>query len=191
MQFKRKGSLIMWEALASVVRVFLEKYLIQTVVSIVAGICTLLFLPEKYLWMTEKIGKVPFVILISGVVFLALCLLMYLYNRITNYKMRVNMIITRNKERIRESEKDINDFMTFFDGVPEDERELIVNLIKNNNTPLKQKGIRYSIGKQSVYDTNVIVKTQNKDGSNLIKINPLVFDKIKEIYEKHGSISHF
>ena len=181
----------MWEALASVVRVFLEKYLIQTVVSIVAGICTLLFLPEKYLWMTEKIGKVPFVILISGVVFLALCLLMYLYNRITNYKMRVNMIITRNKERIRESEKDINDFMTFFDGVPEDERELIVNLIKNNNTPMKQKSIRYSIGKQSVYDTNVIVKTQNKDGSNLIKINPLVFDKIKEIYEKHGSISHF
>jgi len=181
----------MWDALASIVKIFLEKYLIQTVVSIVVGICTLLFLPDKYLWMTEKIGKVPFVILISGVVFLALCLLIYLYNRITNYKMRVNMIIARNKEEIRESEKDIDEFMTFFDGVPADEREMIIELINNNNTPIRTPNMRYSMGRQSIYDTKIIVKTQNKDGSNLIKINPLIFYKIKEIYEKHGSVSHF
>lgn len=59
----------MWEAIASVLKIFLEKYLIPTVISVVGGILALLYLPEEYSWMTEKIGKVTIVILVAGLIF--------------------------------------------------------------------------------------------------------------------------
>lgn len=181
----------MWEAIASILKIFLEKYFIPTVISVIGGIITLLYLPDKYLWMTNKIGKVPFVILATGIIFLIVYLIIGIRNRINNYKTNLYLTRNANEQKIRDSEKDVDDFMTYLDGVSEEERELVIKLIKNNNTPIVQKSLRYNIARQSIYDTKMVVTTKNKDGSNLIKINPLIFSQIKEIYEKHGSISHF
>ena len=105
--------------------------------------------------------------------------------------MKIYCVIDNKKQEIRDSEKDIDTFMSFFDGVSPDERELVVKLIKSNNTPIEQRGLRCNNGRNSIFSTNFIVKTQNKNGSYLIKINPLVFYKAKEVYEKYGAISHF
>lgn len=181
----------MWEAIASILKVFLEKYFIPTVISVVGGILTLLYLPEEYLWMTDKIGKVAFVILVAGLIFLMLSFLIHIFKSINEYKFRYNRLIDNKKQEIRDSEKDIDSFMSFFDGVSPDERELVVKLIKSNNTPIEQYGFRFNNGGKSIFNTNFIVKTQNKNGSYSIKINPFIFYKVKEVYEKHGSISHF
>lgn len=181
----------MWEAIASILKVFLEKYFIPTIISVVGAILTLLYLPDKYSWTTDKIGTVGFVILIAGVIFLFLSLLIHIFKSINEYKFRHSMIIDSQKQDIRDSEKDIDTFMSFFDGVSPDERELVVKLIKSNNTPIEQRGLRYSIGRESIFNTDFIVKTQNKKGGYLIKINPRIFYKVKEVYEKYGTISHF
>lgn len=141
--------------------------------------------------MTEKIGKVAFVILVAGIAFLVLTLVIHIFKSINEYKFRHSMIINGKKQEIRDSEKDVDNFMSFFDGVSPDERELVVKLIKSNNTPIEQYGFRCNNGRESIFDTNFIVKTQNKNGSYSIKINPLIFYKVKEVYEKYGSISHF
>lgn len=181
----------MWEALASIIKIFLDKYFIPTVISIVGSIFTLLVLPEKFSWMIDKIGKLPFLILVAGIIFLTVYLLISICKIINNYKTNLYLTSNANEQKIRDSENDIDGFMTYLDGVSEEERELLVKLIKNDNTPIVQKGISYNIGRPSIFDTKLIVKTQNKDGTKLVKINPLIFYKIKEIYEKYGSISHF
>ena len=181
----------MWESLASILKFFLEKRLFSTVISVVCGILALLYLPEEYSWMLEKIGKFAFVALVAGIVFLILSFVIHVFKSINEYKFRHSMLIDNKKQEIRDSEKDIDTFMSFFDGVSPDERELVVKLIKSNNTPIEQRGLRCNNGRNSIFSTNFIVKTQNKNGSYLIKINPLVFYKAKEVYEKYGAISHF
>lgn len=181
----------MWEALASIIKFFLDKYFISTVISIVGSIFTLLVLPQKYSWMTDKIGKLPFAIFVAGIIFLIVYLFISIRKRINNYKTNIYLTSSANEQKMRDSENDIDSFMTYLDGVSEEERDLLVKLIKNNNTPIVPKGISYNIGRPSIYDTNLMVKTQNRDGTKLVKINPRVFYKIKEIYESYGSISHF
>lgn len=56
------------DSIGEALKIFLEKHLVPTVISVVAAIVALLVLPTDY-WMIEKIGKTLFFFLVAGVVF--------------------------------------------------------------------------------------------------------------------------
>ena len=47
----------MWEALGNSIKAFIEKDLVPSIISLAAGIITVLILPEDN-WMVEKVGTV-------------------------------------------------------------------------------------------------------------------------------------
>ena len=65
--------------LVEALKIFLEKHLVPTVISVVAAIIALLKLPTDY-WMIEKIGKRLFFFLVAGIVFLFIQFLILLWN---------------------------------------------------------------------------------------------------------------
>ena len=60
----------MWEALGNSIKAFIEKDLVPSIISLAAGIITVLILPEDN-WMVEKVGTVWI-----GVLAFALCFLL-------------------------------------------------------------------------------------------------------------------
>ena len=68
----------MWEAIGQAIKTFVEKHLIPTVISVVVAISSFLILPSDY-WMIERVGKVPFALLIAGISFLTIQLLIFFF----------------------------------------------------------------------------------------------------------------
>ena len=56
--------------------------------------------------------------------------------------------------------------------------------------PIVESGYK-SYSPESIYSTNLVVKTENSNGSRSIKLNESFYKEMKEIYEEHGGISHF
>ena len=75
------------DSIGEALKVFLEKHLVPTVISVVAAIVALLVLPTDY-WMIEKIGKTLFFFLVAGVVFLAIQVFVLLWKGIQHLKHR-------------------------------------------------------------------------------------------------------
>ena len=70
----------MWEAIGQAIKTFVEKHLIPTVISVVVAITSFLIFPPDY-WMIERVGKVPFALLVAGITFLVIQLLIFFFER--------------------------------------------------------------------------------------------------------------
>lgn len=74
----------MWEAIGQAIKTFVEKHLIPTVISVVIAISSFLILPTDF-WMIERIGKVPFALLVAGIAFLIIQLLIFFFRKIRGW----------------------------------------------------------------------------------------------------------
>ena len=210
----------MWEAIASVLKIFLEKYLIPTVISVVGGILALLYLPEEYSWMTEKIGKVTIVILVAGLIFLLIEFIFLICKIGRKIYSKLNMIKSNNKYKIENEKQVIEALWKNVESLSADDRELLIEFIENGNNPIERSsGIRYSF--VSLLNSKWVVSIEEykedeklefvlseKSKGKSIAVNPAVFyggkttvKKYKlndEIYkllkysmDKYGKITHF
>lgn len=210
----------MWEAIASVLKIFLEKYLIPTVISVVGGILALLYLPEEYSWMTEKIGKVTIVILVAGLIFLLIEFIFLICKIGRKIYSKLNMIKSNNKYKIENEKQVIEALWKNVESLSADDRELLIEFIENGNNPIERSsGIRYSF--DSLLNSKWVVSIEEykedeklefvlseKSKGKSIAVNPAVFyggkttvKKYKlndEIYkllkysmDKYGKITHF
>ena len=87
----------MWNAIGEAIKLFFEKHLIPTTISIVSAIAAYLVLPVNY-WMVEKLGKVWFLIFATGVAFLTIQLLIAVAKCIRHLLYRANL--TRENEEL-------------------------------------------------------------------------------------------
>lgn len=210
----------MWEAIASVLKIFLEKYLIPTVISVVGGILALLYLPEEYSWMTEKIGKVTIVILVAGLIFLLIEFIFLICKIGRKIYSKLNMIKSNNKYKIENEKQVIEALWKNVESLSADDRELLIEFIENGNNPIERpSGIRYSF--DSLLNSKWVVSIEEykedeklefvlseKSKGKSIAVNPAVFYRGKttvkkyklndEIYkllkysmDKYGKITHF
>ena len=74
----------MWEALGQAIKTFVEKHLIPTVISVVVAISSFLILPSDF-WMIERVGKLPFALLVAGVAFLIIQLIIFFFLKIRRW----------------------------------------------------------------------------------------------------------
>ena len=82
----------MWEAIGQAIKTFVEKHLIPTVISVIIAISSFLILPTDF-WMIERIGKVPFALLVAGIAFLIIQLLkIYLFLRFMTITPKIVLV---------------------------------------------------------------------------------------------------
>lgn len=183
----------MWETLGTVIKVFVEKHLIPTITSLIISIVIFLLTPEDS-EVLLKLGKLLYIIFIAGIVFLVIELIR---NVIFNIIKGVYHIENKNqydKQQEIETEDAIDNLFTYVDGLVPEERDLILSLVKNNNQPITENvnSLRlYESTHGSIYNTNHIVSTINRDGTKKIKLNDKFYQIVKEVYQRTGHISHF
>lgn len=179
----------MWEAIGEALKIFLEKHFIPTIISTVMAIIALLLVPTDY-WMIEKVGKKLFLLLVAGSVFLGIKLLGVgkAWLEEAKYKARIERETKqRNAQEMEEAERT---YLSFVDSLPPEDRDLIMEFIKNGNRPVVQHGY-YGWNLNSIHQTKVIISTETRDGNKLLKLDERFYKAIKAIYERRGSISHF
>lgn len=179
----------MWDAVGESLKVFFEKHLIPTVIAIVSAIIAVLMLPSDF-WMIEKIGKTGFVVLVAGVVFLIIQILILIWKGTRELRYRAYISSESSKYKARESEETFEEWLSFMDNLPPEERELIISFIKSGNKPITEHGYIWR-NPESIYNSNLIVKTKTANGATMIKLNDKAFRVLKAIYDDRGSISHF
>lgn len=181
----------MFDGLGEALKVFLEKHLMPTVISIVTAIIALLALPQDY-WMIEKIEKHLFFVLIAGLVFVAIQCLVHLWKIIKQMKRSINNSKEYMEMKAREIQENLDKWLSFGDKLPPEDRELVRQFLRTGNKPIVEKRASYRIYKDnSIYNTNAIVTTTNSDGDRLIKLDDRFYETMTRIYEDRGSISHF
>ena len=203
----------MWEALGNSIKAFIEKDLVPSIISLAAGIITVLILPEDN-WMVEKVGTVWI-----GVLAFALCFLLVKLLVVIAKFVKKRAIKRANKqydlERDKEEEKEaIEKLWQSVDALSPGDRQTLKLLIENNNTPIEESsGCFYDFG--SLFMSNWIVSTtvpyefEDQDnqpvlnsngipianfmnhGKKLYKLKDDVFQMLKYSKEKYGKISNF
>ena len=105
---------------ADVIKIFIEKHLIPSVISIAGAIITLLMLPEDN-WVVVKIGKMSVGILAFCICFLIIQFVAIIINGIKKAISNVNEFNYRMKQNEIENREAINQINDFVDQLtPED-----------------------------------------------------------------------
>ncbi len=206
----------MWSAITEFCKVFAEKHLVPSVISVVGAIAALLFLPSDY-WMITKVGKFLFFFFAAGVVFLVIKLLMWLWQKIRAWFGKKEDKQYYNHRASKQEKMDMEELWTAVDSFGPDDRKLLKEFLDSNNTPIERpSGTRY-FGK-SLLASNWVVSTEEYGeeeqtiilsdhlkgkaipvgslgiGKPLVvkyKLRDEIFTALKYSKEKYGKISHF
>lgn len=140
--------------------------------------------------MIEKVGIGAFRVLIFCVSFLILQLIQFLHNQI-----EIKVINTESEEKSIDCESDedkvaIEKLRTLADKFSYKDREMIIELITNNNEPILANKYRpYSCG--IIKDDHYFYSTKDAYGKEYIKLTDGCFNVYKYIYNKYNMIGHF
>ena len=126
----------MWETIGKALKVVFEKQLIPAVISVVAAIGVLLFLPADY-WAITKLGKPLFLMFVAGGVFLLLNLIIYLVRKCGYFHAaRKSAKENQQYEKAKELEK-MRELWRNVDGLSPENRNLVKEFLKTDNKPIK------------------------------------------------------
>ena len=120
---------------ADVIKIFIEKHLIPSVISIAGAIITLLMLPEDN-WVVVKIGKMSVGILAFCICFLIIQFVAIIINGIKKAISNVNEFNYRMKQNEIENREAINQINDFVDQLTPEDKEILITFIKNGNKTL-------------------------------------------------------
>lgn len=153
----------MWESLGDVIKVFFDKHLIPTILSLVLGTVVLLITPKDF-WILMELTKAWFWLFVSGCIFLIIQLVIYLYSKWKDWRYSNYLEAKRKTAQEQEKEERIRDLWDYIDTLSTEDREYVKRFLKNENQPIIINGIvHYSYGrflaskhvrKQEVWDGN-------------------------------------
>ena len=179
----------MWSAIGESLKVFVEKHLIPTVISIVAAILAFLMLPDNN-WVVEKLGKSWFLIFIAGIVFLVIQMLIAIVKGVHHLCCKADLAHQCRENERKKGQEAEEKWLSFGDKLSPDDRALVIRLLENENDPEIECGHVWH-SPDSVYATNLLIKTEGHGGFTLYKLDEKAYQALKALYEQRGSISHF
>lgn len=157
-EFRLWRNKYMWDAIGQAIKTFVEKHLIPTVISAVISIASFLVLPTDY-WMITKIGKVPFALLVAGIVFLSVQFIMFCFGKITRQCAKRASKEHHNQSDIKLEKEAMEKLWSEVDALSPDDRKALKEFIASGNAPIeKSSGSRY-FG-NSLFNSNWIVSTE-------------------------------
>ena len=123
------------EAFSEAIKVFAEKHLVPSIISLVSGAVIYLFTPDD-LWVIEKITKLGYWLLVSGCVFLLIQLLMKIRKGVSerkSYKSLKKSNEQYNREKAEENARKIWDYV---DSLPPEDHQFLEYFLESGNRPL-------------------------------------------------------
>jgi hypothetical protein len=117
---------------ADVIKIFIEKDLIPSVISIAGALITLLIMPEEN-WIIVKIGKLSVSVLSFCICFLAIQLFVKIISGMKKAASNVNEFNYRMKRNEIENQEAINQINEFVDQLAPEDKEILLTFIKNGN----------------------------------------------------------
>lgn len=117
---------------ADVIKLFIEKHLIPSVISITGAIITLLIMPEDN-WIIVKIGRLSVGILAFCICFLVIQLMIKIVKGIKKGISNVNEFNDRLKQNESENQETINQLNEFVDQLTPEDKNILITFIKNGN----------------------------------------------------------
>ena len=208
----------MWEAIGQAIKTFVEKHLIPTVISVVVAITSFLILPSDY-WMIERVGKVPFALLVAGITFLVIQLLIFFFRKICGWISNKSAEEYRFQNNIKLEKEALEKLWSSVDAFNQDERKILRNFIESENAPIERSSGIHHYG-NSLFNSDWLVSTEEYreaepvsfklpehkgtlvfknsfDTGNtrtVVKIYKLredIYGVLKYSMDKYGKISHF
>lgn len=120
------------ENLSAVLKIFIEKHLIPTIISIAGAITTLLFISEDNS-VIHKIGKVLFIILAFCLYFLLVQFFMQVVNIVKKIFSSISYSNYRIKEKNKKTQEAIESINEFVDKLSPEDKKTLVTFVKNRN----------------------------------------------------------
>lgn len=206
----------MWGAITEFCKVFAEKHLIPSVISFTGTIALFLFLPKDY-WMITKLGKFLFFILSSGLIFLAIQLIVFCYNKIVECKYGHEQKERYIHSALKNEKNDMESLWTVVDKFNPDDRKLLKKFLESENAPIERSSGYHYFG-NSLLASDWVVSTEEYGeeeppivlsehlkgramplcsmgaGRSIVvkyKLRDDIFSFLKYSSEKYGKISHF
>ena len=207
----------MWEALGQAIKTFVEKHLIPTVISAVLAISSFLILPSDF-WMIERVGKLPFALLVAGVAFLIIQLIIFFFLKIRRWNSNKAAEEYRFQSDVKLEKEVLERLWSSVDAFNQDDRKVLREFLESQNAPIERSSGTHYYG-NSLFNSDWLVSTEEYRETEPISFNPPktkgvvtfnVFDtyttrtvvtkyKLREdIYnalrhsmDKYGKISHF
>lgn len=130
--YDRKLMGVFMEKLADVLKIFIEKHLFPTIISIAGSIISLLYITENN-WILLKIGKTLFLILSFCIFFI----IVQLFLRVIKVMWaEFNRLKKRIKQQKDDQEDMIENINELVDRLCPEDKALLVSFLKNGNKPL-------------------------------------------------------
>ena len=174
-----------WKAL----EVFFNKHLTATILSIVITLIINLFLPNDY-WMINKLGLNIFRVFIFCLCFTLIKFIVWLVNKIKAIFVRCNRKKENKRKEIQEEEENVQEWRNAVDNMSYQDREAIMKLIKTKNIPIQNVNFSF-YDYNSIYKTQLVHKTKDKNGIEMVKLTDEGYEMFSYIYEKYGTIGNF
>jgi hypothetical protein len=205
------------EKLADVLKLFLEKYFVTTLISITTSILIVATKPNILL-ISEKTNEILYFILMFCLVFLIVLLIRKAHKTIYSIIEHLKAKEQHQEYVETENRKALETLWTFVDKLSIPDKKALFNFLCTNNTPIESSATY--LGDSIFNNSNIMYETivesvqeepyhsitnPKKPGSNYIpigrpiisisvkryRLNDEFFSLLKYSYEKYKRISHF
>lgn len=165
---------------ADVLKIFIEKHLIPSVISIAGAIIILLVLPTDN-WVVIKIGNLSAGILAFCICFLTIQFIIKIVNAIKKALSNLNEFNYRMKQNELEKQEIINQINEFVDRLTPEDKNLLISFIKNGNKILIAFE-RMEFGNSLLDNTHIMnIAIYNGDISNLDTAHYWITSDIEQV----------
>lgn len=168
--------------------IFLDKYFFNTIFSVAVTLLINIVLPNNY-WMIEKIGITYFRVFVFCTVFVIFSVVVSAYKVLKNKKRKKEQNEIKQRKRLKQREENIELWRNHADDLSYYDRNVIVEFIKNGNAQRLYN--EFTNISYELEGSQYLLKTRNKHGQYVIKLNNEVFEVFSYIYEKYGKLGHF
>jgi len=197
----------MWDALGGAIKVFAEKHLIPSIISLIIGTVFYILTPDDF-WVLTKLNEIWYLLLISGCIFVLIHGIILCFHKVQELRYGLyhrNSISAMNKEAIEK-------LWTLVDEFDQEDRKLLLQFVNSGNAPYTVNGnVHYSSGKllgsqyvhriqgyksdkskpYTVKRFDPIEMMVSSDGYTQYVLVDAFYRVLKLSYEQYGQICHF
>lgn len=123
------------EKIADILKVFIEKHLIPTIISVTLAIITYLIVPEDC-WVLLKLNTPLFLIFCFCVFYIALSFILWVSRATKSTWTRFENRSYYQKKQLEDNEAAIEKINAFIDKLSPQDKDLIIQFVLNGNKPL-------------------------------------------------------
>lgn len=180
------------ERFTELIKIFLEKHLIPTVISFVMAAIIFAFTPEEF-WLIDKFTKTGYVFFIAGVVFLLIQLTIWVKNQRSDKNYQDYIRRSNEEYAHKENMQIVESLWDFVDSLCDEDRNYLKTFLRSGNKPIVIRGnMFYSYGR--LFNSKYVKKQEGKDEQgHYVKyiLASNLYHDLKLSSEQFGKISHF